>query len=196
MGKELKDMTLFEIGDDLLEIYGLIEDLDGDVTDEVIDQTIDKWLTANKEALGDKLEGYGWLIKRMAADAKIKAAKAANYKAEYDRLKATAASRENTVTRLKKRLLEFFEIHDMKTVETDSFKFNRQGNGGEKPLTVAKSVEDDIENSGLPAKYIKMIPTLDTTLLRAVLESDDEKAKAELVGLVTLEERGEHIRIY
>lgn len=181
--------TLYEIGEDLRALEDLITEMDGDITDEAVEETIDKWIAENAEKLESKLDGYGMLIRNRSSIADAR-------KKEADRLQQLANSDLRLVDRLKNRLLVFFQIHKKDRIETEKFKFWRQRNGGVTPIFFSDQALED--PSCLPKEFTitKILP--DTEKIRKILESDlpeNAEAKKQLEKFVQLGERGEHLRI-
>lgn len=176
--------TLYDIGADMTQLNDYISSLGGDVSDPEVEVAIDAYLLDNKERLAEKLEGYGSLMRSKAGTGQAR-------KERAEELAKLGKQDLGLVDKLKERVTEFFKTHKLKTVETDSFKFNLQGSGGLKPLKIADSVLEDPQGE-LPKKYVRMVPQINTDLLRADLEAG--KAKG-LEGKAWLGERGQHLTV-
>lgn len=206
--------TLFEIGDDIRALEALLTEIEGDVSDEEIEKTIDDWLLENRSNLKEKLDGYAWLIterKRMS-EARLE---------ESKRIKALATADQNLSDRLKNRLKFFFEEYGIEREETLNFKFWIQNNGGALPLWFN---EEDFGGSNavrLPEEYQKtlVIPDMESirrdaeelyTLELAKKESEASgnkfplleeserrivELREKLQNIAKVSQRGTHLRI-
>jgi hypothetical protein len=88
---------LFAIGEDLVALESLLHEVGGDVTDEEAAAAIDEWLRENHQALDRKLDGYGYLVKKLTSESTFA-------EEESRRLAARAKARKNAATRMKERL--------------------------------------------------------------------------------------------
>lgn len=171
----MKD-TLFGISDDLIARYELIFEMEGEIVDEVQEAALDEWLEELNERTDRKLGAYALLIEELEARAEARKAKAA-------RLDHRAKMDQNAADRMKARLLNFFETHDLKTVETEHGKISKRKNGGLAPLVVHCKPED------LPVEFQRKIIAADNQAIREVLKSGETLEFAEILP------RGFHIRI-
>lgn len=170
--------TLYEIGQDMEALAALLEETGGDVSDEQAGAALDAFLAESADALAEKLDGYGAIIREFEA-------RAAFRKAEAARLAALAATDEGNVKRMKERLRWFFEAHDIPKVETPRFKFSLATNGGARPVSLAVPPE------ALPETYRveRVTYSANTEAIRAALEA------GEPLEFAVLGERGRHVRV-
>lgn len=176
--KPTKSKTLYEIGDDLQTLADLIEDNREHMTDEQMNAFIDDYLIGVHNELSPKLEGYGKLIRNTLA-------LAAASKNEKSRLETITSRREKFVTKLKERLILFFDSNGITKYETALFKFGIEGNGGLAPISY------DEKKAKTPAKLPKRFQkvVIDTEAVREALEA------GEKLDFAKLEPRGKHITI-
>lgn len=108
-------------------------------------------------------------------------------KAEANRMLERAATDQRKIDFLKRALLEFFQHHGIKSIETVRFKISRATNGGKAPLDVGAFDLDTAPERFVRTKVIKEW-------------NKDEIRKALELGEVLpfearLRDKGEHIRI-
>lgn len=89
--------SIFQIEQDLLRIFQIIEDNDGEITDELYEEML-----ITEENLKKKLKGYHAMVQRWEAEA-------ATCKAEIKRLQNMAKSKETRVEKLKNIMLDAVE---------------------------------------------------------------------------------------
>jgi hypothetical protein len=169
---------LFAIGEDLVALESLLHEVGGDVTDEEAAAAIDEWLRENHQALDRKLDGYGYLVKKLTSESTFA-------EEESRRLAARAKARKNAATRMKERLKIFMEIHGQKKLSTDRYDFAIQADGGKAPLEVL------IEPEKLPKWAQRVTVSADTDAIRQKLES----GYAPAMKIARLGGRGTHLRI-
>jgi hypothetical protein len=170
------NQTLFDIGADMIALNNLLDELGGDVSGEGEAEEIDKWFAENAEALSEKGDGYGMLIKENAA-------RAAVLKDEAKSLTEQAAAHEGRAGRLKDRLKYFMQEQGMKKLETKRCSFSVCANGGKTPLDIKVDGED------LPEEFRMVVYQPLTETIREALERGDVLPFAEL------KERGFHLRV-
>ncbi|MBD2180493.1 siphovirus Gp157 family protein [Aerosakkonema funiforme] len=168
--------TLFGISADLSQLNVLLDELDGD--DEESKQLITSWLEELGEERDRKLDNYAALISELEAKAAVR-------KAEAKRLAELAAADEKRAQMLKERLKWFFEVNNLKTVDTARYKLSMTKHGGKAPLLLDESVSP----TELPEKFQKITVEPDKTAIRAALEAGEELEFAQLG------DRGTSIRI-
>lgn len=122
--------------------------------------------------------GYAALISEMQARAEVR-------KAEARRLMDLAASDDNRAKLLKERLKSFFQLHDIKTVDTARYRLSLAKNGGKAPLIL----DDSIPVTQLPEQFQRISIDADTAKIREALEAGESLPFAHLA------ERGESIRM-
>jgi hypothetical protein len=168
--------TLFEIKDDLDALAALLYETGGDVTDEVAAAAVDAWLAETGEALKDKLDRYGSLIREKEGLAALR-------KQEAERLAGLASADLNVVKRLKERLMWFFGDQQIEKVETPRFKFAIQDNGGRPPVHIL------VDPVALPEWARRVAYSADTDAIREKLENGAD------IDFAQIGERGRHLRI-
>ena len=158
--------TLFEIVDDMKELYELATD--PEVDPEVFQDTLEG-LTGMLEV---KSCGYVNVIKQL--DMEAKQAK------EVSKMFADKAKvRENNIKRMKEALQTALEAQDKTEMAAGAFTIKLQKNGGVQPLVITGDV---------PQNMTKVIIEPDTDKIREYLKDNE-------VEWAHLEERGKHIVI-
>lgn len=168
--------TLFEIGADALALNDLLDELQGDISNDGDAEAIDEWLNETGDALAAKLDSYHGLIKEHAV-------RATALKAEAKAIAELAASHESRANRLKERLKYFMETQGVKKYPVSRGEFAICGNGGKQPLVV------NIEPQDLPDAYRILRYEADGEAIRAALEFGLDLPFAQL------QERGTHLRV-
>jgi hypothetical protein len=123
--------TLFDISDDMLALERLLTEQGGDLTDDEIEAAIDDWFDENQNAREEKIDAYAALIREFEARAEARSD-------EADRLQGRADQDEKSAESMKKRLKHFYEVHDMKSLETPRFRVTLAGHGGKQPVEVLR----------------------------------------------------------
>ena len=172
-----KKQTLFDLSAEMLELQALLENFDGDVTDDGTEAMIDRLFEAvadNEEEFHRKIDNYLYL----AADYDVSAE---GLKAESDRLKeiakrkqeaseADAAKRDRLIGRLEYML----KMLGKNEVNTGKHKLKFGMPGGK------QAVEYDLEGwvfektkgfQMIPKCYIKIKPELNKDAVREELEN-------------------------
>lgn len=158
--------TLFEIVDDMKDLYELATD--PEVDPEVFQDTLEG-LTGMLEV---KSCGYVNVIKQL--DMEAKQAK------EVSKMFADKAKvRENNIKRMKEALQTALEAQDKTEMAAGAFTIKLQKNGGVQPLVITGDV---------PQNMTKVIIEPDTDKIREYLKDNE-------VEWAHLEERGKHIVI-
>lgn len=112
MEKKTKKVTLYDLTERELELNALIEENDGEITEEIIEQ-LDQ-LNADRSA---KLERICMFIKNSEAEAEKLLTEAKTFKAEYDRIARRAKAVLARVTSLKNyTLLDLLKNEELKHV--------------------------------------------------------------------------------
>ena len=158
--------TLFDIGEDLKDLYLMAGDPDADP--EIIQDSIDSVMGM----LEVKSCGYVNVIKQLEMEAK-QAKEVAQMFADK------AKVRENNIKRMKEALKTVMEQTDKDQIAAGAFTIKLQKNGGVQPLKITGDV---------PQNMTKVIVEPDTDRIREFLK-DNECEWAHL------EERGKHIVI-
>lgn len=151
--------------------YALLMELAGDPEDEEAFETTLESLTFEIDA---KADSYADVIAAITS-------RASACKAEADRLATRAKTYENSVKRLKNRLMEVMVQMDRKKIETDLHTFSIQKNGGKRPL--------EIDEERVPDSYKRVILETDKELIRKCLDKGQE------LDFARYGETGSHLRI-
>ena len=158
--------TLFEIVDDMKELYELATD--PEVDPKVFEDTLEGLIGM----LEVKSWGYVNVIKQL--DMEAKQAK------EVSKMFADKAKvRENNIKRMKEALQTALEAQDKTEMVAGAFTIKLQKNGGVQPLVITGDV---------PQNMTKVIIEPDTDKIREYLKDNE-------VEWAHLEERGKHIVI-
>jgi flagellin-specific chaperone FliS len=172
--------TLIEISNELLALNAALDALDGNVEQqtEELYQWFAELLEEAKEARNAKLDNYAALIRELESRATAR-------KVEADRLLQRAKVDSNRAASLKLMLQEFFQCHDIKTIETARYRLTLANNGGKTPLII----DEGCAMSQIPDKYTQVSIKPDLEAIRAALEA------GEALPFARLGERGQSIRI-
>jgi len=173
-GVLVRKQSLFEIGQELEQIFDAYEQLSGEEADSYIASALEQYFEKLGTDLNAKLDGYCGLIKTFEAKAKIR-------KEEAQRLMGLAATDENNAKRLKKRLQDWMELTGNQKLETPFHKIWTQANGGLAPLQFFVSGPDgepvqvpSIDPMLLPEEFVRIERCTDTHAIREALESGKE----------------------
>ena len=170
---------LFAITEDFATVDKLLDQLDDSEADsgtrDRIEADIMAWVQALNDEQRDKIDAYGWIIKRLKAEA----ATARDLAKEFEQ---KAQARERKSDYLKGLMLEHMQKTDQLKMMGRQFTLAVTNNGGVAPLVFSEEV--------LPEKYFYTPdPVPDTKKIR-----DDLEAKVEIPGAL-IKERGVHLRI-
>lgn len=167
--------SLFNISDDVEKLNDLLDDVGDDTQQQ---ELISQWFETLGEERDRKLDNYASLISEMTVRAAVR-------KAESQRMAELAASDELRATVLKERLKTFFQLHNLKTINTDRYRLSLAKNGGRAPLVLDESVLA----AQLPEQFQRVSIDPDTTAIREALEA------GEHLNFAQLGDRGSSIRI-
>lgn len=172
--------TLYQISEDLLALEALLTETGGDVSDAEVEAAIVAWMAELSHDRDVKMDNYVSLMRE------LKAREVARMN-EASRLQERAQIDAQAYDRLKDRLKEFFELHELKTVETKRFRITLANNGGKEPL----SVDPDYENKPqmLPERFQKTTVEADHAKIREAVEAGEQWSFAKLLP------RGKSLRI-
>lgn len=151
--------NIFEIQQDLLRVFNTIEDNDGEVTDEIMEA-----LAIKQDELKLKIKSYANLVKLLETDVKL-------IKEEKDRLTALQKSKQRTLERLKKLMIEAIENFGDSTKTGSKFIDYGTGKVSVRTSKVVDIDEDSINRffgkylSGLA--YYDMQNQLDMSILNS-----------------------------
>ena len=149
--------TLLQISDDLAALDQLLEEVDGDVTDERVEQAINEWFNELEPEADEKIDNYAALIRELRLRGEAR-------KEEGDRLKTRAKTDEARADWLTGRLYGFFKRHGIRKKQTRRFTVSIRGHGGLAPLII------DLEPEEIPNEYKKITVEADNTKIREALK--------------------------
>lgn len=124
--------------------------------------------------IGEKADQYAYVI--AAINARQDAVNA-----EIVRLTHRKKAMENSVKRMKERLIEAMDGMQTTKIQTDLHTFSIQKNGGKQPI--------QIDEADVPDSYKKVILETDTERIRKELEAGNE------LPFARFQERGRQLRI-
>ena len=164
---------LFEITADLLHLQSSIDE-DGEIAPE-----LDAWFASLTAEEGVKLDAYINLMRVWAAES-------AAAKAEAARYTQRAKVRDNRNAQLEARLRLHLESTGRTSIETATGRpIALRLNGGRLPLII----DGDRRATDVEPRFLKMVSSIDTELVRASLEAGEE------LPFARLGERGQHLRV-
>lgn len=171
---------LFAITEDFASLDRLLDQLDESAADEQTRASIEAelmgWLQSLNEEQRDKIDAYGWIIRRLESERDTARQVALDFEAK-------ARARDNRVKYLKATLLEHMQRTEQQKLLGRQFTVSVTPNGGEKPLDIF-GVEV------LPEKYFYTPePQPDNKKIREALEAGEEVPGARI------KDRGVHLRI-
>lgn len=160
--------TLYEISEELSALEAMLTEAGGEIPPEA-EAEIDAWLADVQGRRDEKVDNYCRLIRNLET-------RQAGRVAEAARLDDRARVDANTVSKLKARLLAFFDAHEIKTLDTALFHVTAQNNGGLVPLILKAGPEE------MPAEFVEVVETRKpaTAAIRAALEAGHALPFAEL----------------
>lgn len=176
--------TLYDISAELSALEELMLEADGDVSDEQIEATIDKWFAEIADAEAEKIDAYCSLIRNWDVLARAR-------KDEASRLNNERKILESSQARLKNRLLAYMTLHGKAKIQTARFQVYPQGNGGEAPMWVDPIYLESPEL--LPERFHKI--EANTKALREALEAGADLRDEHGNVIAQLMPRGQHLRI-
>lgn len=172
--------TLYEIADDLARLEAMLAAAGGDVTD--CESEVDEWFSHLMEDRNRKINGYASLIIEIEA-------RASTREKEADRLADRARIDRNKATWLKDRLKRYFEVSEIRALDTDRFHVVLATNGGKQPVVV------NVEPELLPDVFRRVKTEVNTEAIRSHLEAIGPLTSPDGVVLAQFGERGRSIRI-
>lgn len=189
-----KTATLYELTDELLALDALLEETEGELTEE-LEQWMDEYGAKTREKVDRVCAYHADLLARAAAK-----------KAEAKTLAEKARIEENKAERVKRLLDVAMTRLGTRQLDGNLYTVRRQKVGGKRKLTVLAA-----DVSAFPKRFVIQPPppppVVDTEALRAFLEecaatdalADTEPVEYEPmtdgVVLARLEPRGESVRI-
>ena len=172
--------TLLDISDDLVALQQTLESLEDAPEEQAAE--VAAWFAALDQATREerdrKLDNYCALIAELEARATAR-------KAEAKRLGDRARVDENKAKSLKLRLHEFFECHQLKTVETVRYRLTLATNGGQLPIVL----DENYSVTQMPEPFVQLSRSPDMEAIRRALQA------GETLEFARLGERGKAIRI-
>lgn len=163
--------TLFELVDDMQELYELATDPETDP--QVLQDTIEGMMGL----IEVKSCGYVNLIKQLEMEMTQ-----ANITSEM--FKSKADVRKNSITRMKEALKMAMQRLEVKELPAGAWTIKLQNNGGQEPLVI-----DHPES--VPDNMTKITVEADKAKIREFLETQEGKK----CGYAHIEPRGQHISI-
>jgi len=171
--------NLFDIGEDLRALDDLLNEVEGDISDPIVEAAITKWFEELAVEESRKLDGWCNWIKSLEAEA-LTARREAE---EYVR---RAVARENRVERLKGRMAQYLQASGRDKIRTATGRIVRvQANGGKLPLDIS----DLWDAEDLPAQFQRHKVEVDTEAIRKALDAGEQLPFAQY------RQRGSHLRI-
>lgn len=168
--------TLFDLSQELHDLYDHLEALEGDVTDPDVERAIDAWFDRLGKKREEHLDNYAALIRELEARAEAR-------REEARRLADRARRDAGRADYLKHRLVSFLQEHGLKTVETRRYRLTVARSGGKPPVLLKAEPEQ------LPPEFQRVTVDADLTAIRDVLE------RGESLSFAELGERGHYLRI-
>lgn len=153
--------NLFEISQELLELFAAIEDNDGELTPELEEE-----LSIKEDELKDKIKSYSSAVKMLTADILA-------IKAEKDRLNALQKSKEATIERLKSVLLKAVTMFGAETKAGGRYIDYGTGKVSVRNSKVLEVDEDGINN--FVNRYVAGLEwyNMQNQLNREIVKADD-----------------------
>lgn len=172
-----KRRTTFQIADDMLALWDIIADLEGDISDPVHAEFVENTLAELTAEANAKLNGIGFLVRECELREKGLKEAAADFRAK-------AEVESNSIKRLKEIVRLFLDTQRDGKFTASQFKFWVQANGGKTPVVMA-----EIDPYGLPERFQTVTVTANTDAIREALEAGEELPWA------SLGQKGSHVRI-
>jgi hypothetical protein len=169
-----KKPGLYAIHADLQALESILDDTGGELTDDAEAQ-IRAWFAECEGKLADKADAYAQLIRVLDLKASIA-------KEEAERLTALSVERRKAADNLKDRLKGVMQMHGLKKLESERFKFTVAQNGGLLPIEV-------VDPSKLPSEFHRVRIEADGVAIRNAI------AAGTVPAGVVVKERGTHLRI-
>ena len=177
MTTKTKRHTLLEISDELRALDDLLMEIDGDITDPLVEAYVTELFDEYGDAFDHKVDNYARLIR----ENELRVAMA---KEEAERLVMKRKSIENKNKWLKERLMFVLQERGMKSAGK-LFTATVTNNGGLQPITM--KTDDPM---AVPIEFTKQPPReFDMQFIRESLATGSE------LGFATLEDRGTHLRV-
>lgn len=164
--------SLFELVGDYQRLYEMADDPD-------MEENAEAWFDTMEGIEGeieDKAVGCFHVIKDIEADIDVVKAKAAAFKAEYDRLMGIAAAKENSVKRIKQSLTNGMIATGKTKFKNDDISFWTQTT---KTAEISPTVD---VNNDVPTDYLRFKnPEIDKKKVLEDLKAGKELGFAKLV---------------
>lgn len=164
-------MKLFDIGTELDALSALLDETGGEIT-EANTPAVDAWFAELQSAQGTKIDNYLSLISRLEGEA-------AAARAETDRYEKAAKVRSNSVSSLKRRLLEYLLFTGQTKVVTATARtVSVVNHGGQQPIIWTDGIDKEDISDEFAQNVVER--KIDNKAVRAALESGRELAFAKL----------------
>lgn len=170
--------TLYQISTDIRALEELLIESGGDISEPQTEAAIEAFFAELGQARDEKVDNIAALVREWEARAKARREEAA-------RMAQLARVDENAALRLKTRLAEFFEAHDLKRLDTPRFRVSLANNGGKAPLVF----DADFDAARIESAFQAIEIQADKDAIRGALEG------GMTIQGVTLGERGRSLRI-
>ncbi len=164
--------SLFEMVGDYQRLYEMADDPE-------MEENADTWFNTMEGIEGeieDKAVNYFHVIKNLEADNEETKARAAAFKAEYDRLMSVVSTKENAIKRIKKGLTDAMLVTGKTKFKNDDITFYTQTT---KSVEISPTVD---VNKDVPTDYLRFKnPEIDKKQVLKDLKEGKELKFAKLV---------------
>jgi hypothetical protein len=172
--------SLFDISIDIAVLGEILAESGGEITDDEKGRALEDVFDNLYDERDRKIGGMIWLVKELEGRATMR-------QEEAIRLQSLSQVDRNAAQRIKTRIKQFMEAHDLKRLDLDHCQLTVAQNGGKAPLVIPEAWLDDPAEA--PEAYQRRRLEVDLTAIRADLE-DGETIEGCSIG-----ERGFHLRI-
>lgn len=179
--------TLYQISEDLHALHCLLEETDGDVTDEQVAEAVEKWFSEIESNQNAKVNNYCKLIASLDYFSDIREAEGKRLELESKKFIKSSKVLQNRTQSLKDRLKWYMQVNNIPKISTDLYTVSVASNGGKAPLIYPESWDEDPASA--PERFHRKIIKLDVENLRNAL-SEGEDVEGCKIG-----ERGTNLRI-
>lgn len=179
--------TLYDISKDLDALHSLLEETDGDVSDEQVAEAIDAWFEEIETNQNTKVENYCKLIESLTYYSDIREAEGKRLELESKKFTKSAKTLQNRVQKLKDTLKWYMQMNNIDKITTGLFTVSVAKNGGKVPIIYPESWDEDPASA--PERFHRKIIKLDLENLREAL------VEGETVEGCQIGERGTNLKI-
>jgi hypothetical protein len=149
---------------------------DDELTDEQRQALIDEWQEAQFQAEG-KIDDYAALIRSVEMRAQQRLDEAKRIREEAIRIEAIAAPDLKLAEKLKERLTQYFQTHELTVFNSPRFCIKLKEKGGKRPVIFEGQIED------LTERFLRIVPEkkeLDKDEMYKALSAGEEIPGAKL----------------